>query len=52
MTTPDGPPAPRRPNPRDMPRRSELVARPVGAPAPVEDGGDPQRDTTTPDRGQ
>jgi len=26
-----GPPAPRRPTPRDVPKRTPLVARPVGA---------------------
>ncbi|WP_369138421.1 hypothetical protein [Modestobacter versicolor] len=52
MTAPDGPPAPRRPDPRDMPRRSELVARPVGADAPVDGGEDAQRDAPAPDSGQ
>jgi len=38
---------PRRPDPRNMPRRAVLVARPVGVPAPGE-AQQPDGDTTAP----
>jgi len=44
---PGEPPAPRRPSPRDVPRRTPLVARPVGAavpdPAQTDDAGETPR---------